>query len=220
MAITLSTNELKKLFTVSAALTILTFFVIVAFKVWVSGTPTGAALFQATTASISFSAIALFIVVKSKWNKPWLAWLADRPIVHGFWWGELHAIYQGVHLPPIPIAFVVKQTYVTLSIQSYTAGIAADSTIEIFDKSDKNSDVRLKYVYEMKREANAEHKSTTGYGELKLQGRGAVLSGFYWTNSPTEGAIRLEMIQRNCDHINCFESAQETFASIRRSGAT
>lgn len=220
MAVTLSKDELKNLFTVSAWLTLLVFVFTAFVRIQFFEAAVGAAIFQAGTASISLSVLALLLVVRSQWTRPWLAWLAGRPIVHGVWWGELNSTYQGRQLPPIPIAFVVKQTYVTLSIQSFTAGIGADSTIEVFDKNEKNSDVRLKYVFEMKREANAEHKFTTGYGDLKLQGGGKVLSGFYWTNSPTEGTIRLEIVQRDCDDINCFESAQKAFESIKPTGAS
>jgi len=63
----------------------------------------------------------------------------------------------------------------------------------------------------MNRQANAEHKLTTGYGDLRLQDGGNVLSGFYWTNSPTEGRIFLKVVQRKCDDVNCFESAKRAF---------
>ena len=99
----------------------------------------------------------------------------------------------------------------SLSIQSFTGAISADSTIEVFEKNEKNDDVRLKYVYQMNRQANAEHKLTTGYGDLRLQDGGNVLSGFYWTNSPTEGRIVLKLVQRRCDDVNCFESAKRAF---------
>lgn len=209
MAITLSKDELKKLLTIGAWLAFSVFAVIVLIRVNFSDTTLPrTALLSAATASISFSVLSILLVMNLKWTMPFLARLANRPIVHGVWWGELNSIYKGKHLPPIPIAFVVRQTYVTLSIQSFTADIGADSIIEVFDRNPKTSDVRLKYVYEMKRQANKEHKFTTGYGDLKLEDGGAVLRGVYWTNSPTEGSIHLRLLQRQCDGINCFESAQ------------
>lgn len=214
MAVTLSRDELKRLLALSALLTLLVFLVISFIRTNYFNEALGAVVFQTGMASISFSAFALFIAVKMKWTRPWLAWLARRPIVHGVWWGQLKSSYQGKNLD-IPIAFVVKQTYISLSIQSFTDGISADSVIEVFDMNQKNDDVRLKYVYEMKREANREHKFTTGYGDLKLQDKGTVLDGFYWTNSPTEGSIRLKLVQRDCKDINCFDSARRAAQATR-----
>lgn len=215
MAVTLSKDELKKMYRLGGWLTLAMFLLLAFVRVHVSDATWGAAVFQAATASISLSVLALVIVMNLTWKTRWLAWLANRPIVHGVWWGELKSTYKGELLPPIAIAFVVRQTYVSLSIQSFTAGIGADSIIEVFDRNQKTRDVRLKYVYEMKRETNAEHKFTTGYGDLKLQGGGKVLSGYYWTNSPTEGDIRLELVQRDCDEINCFESAQRVVQATK-----
>jgi hypothetical protein len=142
-----------------------------------------------------------------KW--PALAWLAKRPIVHGVWRGEIKPIYHGRAIDPIPIAFVIRQKYASLSIQSFTSSIPADSTIEVFERSEKSPDVYLKYVYQMTREGNAENKATVRYGRLRLERAGQELGGSNWTNSPTSGQIRLKLVTRDCDDINCFESARE-----------
>lgn len=208
MGITLSKAELKRLLNIGGWLTVILLIAIAAARThFTQASPTEAVVFAAGT-SVAISALVIAMLWNLTWTRKWLAWITNRPIVHGVWWGELHSTYQGRQLAPIPIAFVVKQTYVSLSIQSFTPSIGSDSTLEGFDRSEKSKDVRLKYVYEMQREANAEQKITRGYGDLRLQDGGKVLKGFYWTNSPTQGYIKLEFIQRSCNGIDSFDSAK------------
>lgn len=216
MGITLNRAELRKLLLVGGWITAVLLISIAAARTYLTDASIAEALVFATGLSVTIAGMMLAALWNMNWTKQWLARLTNRPIVHGVWWGQLHATYKGQSLAPIPIAFVVKQTYVSLSIQSFTPSIGADSTLEGFDKSEKSNDVRLKYVYEMQREANAEHKITRGYGDLRLEDGGKVLRGFYWTNSPTEGAIRLDLVQRSCEEINCFESAQRAALATGR----
>ena len=211
MVVTLSKDELKQLFVITGALALLLSVLFALVRCLVFHAEIASAIVQSTMTAVPLAALVMALVVRRNWTWSWLARLAGRPTVHGVWWGHLEASYQGKKLDPIQIGFVVKQTYVSLSIQSFTGAISADSTIEVFEKNEKNDDVRLKYVYQMNRQANAEHKLTTGYGDLRLQDGGNVLSGFYWTNSPTEGRIVLKLVQRKCDDVNCFESAKRAF---------
>ena len=211
MVVTLSKDELKQLFVITGALALLLSVLFALVRCLVFHAEIASAIVQSTMTAVPLAALVMALVVRRNWTWSWLARLAGRPTVHGVWWGHLEASYQGKKLDPIQIGFVVKQTYVSLSIQSFTGAISADSTIEVFEKNEKNDDVRLKYVYQMNRQANAEHKLTTGYGDLRLQDGGNVLSGFYWTNSPTEGRIVLKRVQRKCDDVNCFESAKRAF---------
>lgn len=208
MVVTLSKDELKRLFVITGALVLLLSVLFALSRYLVFQGELVSAIIQSTITAVPLAALVMALVVRRNWTSSWLARLAGRPTVHGVWWGHIEPFYQGRKLDPIQIAFVVKQTYVSLSIQSFTEAISADSTIEVFEKNEKNDDVRLKYVYQMNRQANAEHKLTTGYGDLRLQNGGNVLSGFYWTNSPTEGRIFLKVVQRKCDDVNCFESAR------------
>ena len=211
MVVTLNKDELKQLFVITGALALLLSVLFTSVRCLVFHAEIAAAIVQSTMTAVPLAALVMALVVRRNWTWSWLACLAGRPTVHGVWWGHLEAFYQGEKLDPIQIGFVVKQTYVSLSIQSFTGAISADSTIEVFERNEKNDDVRLKYVYQMNRQANAEHKLTTGYGDLRLQDGGNVLSGFYWTNSPTEGRIVLKRVQRKCDDVNCFESAKRAF---------
>lgn len=207
MMVSLSRDEFNKLVLIAMWLTVVLFVGTASLRLWMGAELLTAAI-QAISFSIFLSTTILFFCLNRTWKWKWLARFAKRPIVHGVWWGEIKPIYQGVQIPAIPIAFVVRQRYASLSIQSFTASIPADSTIEVFERSDKNTDVYLKYVYQMTRDANAENKSTIGYGRLKLKLGGKALDGSYWTNSPTSGQIRLQLVSRDCDEVNCFESAK------------
>ncbi|MCC5086723.1 hypothetical protein [Xanthomonas campestris] len=206
----LSRDEFNKLVRIAMWLNAAMFLGIVSIRLWL-GAALMPAAFQAISLSIVLSTAILVFGMNLTWEWRLLAWLAKRPIVHGVWWGEIKPIYKGVALPAIPIAFVIRQKYASLSIQSFTASIPADSAIEVFERSDKSTDVYLKYVYQMTREANAENKSTIGYGRLRLELAGKVLNGSYWTNSPTSGQIRLQLVARDCNEVNCFESARREF---------
>jgi hypothetical protein len=152
-------------------------------------------------------------------NRPWTykrlsRWL-DRPSIHGIWWGTLHTDWkdeQGNTPDPIPIAFVIRQTYLFISIQSFTKNQPARSTFEFLGLDEKTSDTHLAYVYELRRTAYSENKLTSGYGQLTLQDGGKVLAGDYWTNSPTQGKLRLNFVTQECDGINSYESATRVIA--------
>lgn len=206
--LSLSREEFKKLVQILLWLNASLFTLFWLIRMWAGATPGGAAV-QSISISIALTTALPLIGMNLTWKWPRLAQLANRPIVHGLWWGEIKPIYQGKAIPPIPIAFVIRQQYASLSIQSFTSSIPADSTIEVFERSEKSTDVYLKYVYHMTREANAENKATVGYGRLRLERAGQELGGSYWTNSPTSGQIRLKFVTRECDDINCFESARE-----------
>jgi len=205
--VTLSRDEFNKLVKILLWLNVALFAGIFSVRLSYGAAPLTAAI-QAASSSIVVSTAVLLLGIKLTWKWNALAWLAKRPIVHGVWWGEIKPIYKGAALPPIPIAFVIRQRYASLSIQSFTASIPADSTIEVFERNEKSTDVYLKYVYQMTRDANAENKTTIGYGRLRLELAGKALDGSYWTNSPTSGQIRLRLVTRDCDEVNCFESAK------------
>jgi len=144
--VTLSKDELKQLFLITGALAVLLIVCFALVRSLVFHAEVASAIVQSTMTAVPLAALVMALVVRRNWTWFWLARLAGRPTVHGVWWGHLEAFYQGQKLEPIQIAFVVKQTYVSLSIQSFTEAISADSTIEVFERNEKSDDVRLKYV--------------------------------------------------------------------------
>lgn len=166
---------------------------------------------QAISASLAAPTLAILVVRKISWKYPWLSKLLGRRMVHGLWWGELHSDYVkspgAPLLPPIPIAFVIRQTYLTLSIRSYTSALPGESILETLHAHPVTGDANLRYAYQMTRRASAENKATLGYGDLVLGSEDKELFGDYWTNSPSTGRIRLTLLTRQCDDVRSFTDA-------------
>lgn len=138
-----------------------------------------------------------------------------RPIVHGVWRGTLRSDYKqtGKTLLDIPIVFVIWQTYLTISIESFARFQEGESKLEALIKNGRAEAARLSYVFELRRQYQGENKLTTGAGDLRLINESKNLKGHYWTNSPTFGELQLELLSRECDGVDCFEVAERRWPS-------
>lgn len=169
-------------------------------------------LAQIASTAIGVPPLLVLAFSKLNWTRSRLAWLLGRRMVHGLWWGELFTDFKSTDaaqsMDPIQIAFVIKQTYFFLTIQSYTQMQPARSTLETLVVDPRSARAQLQYVFEMQRLHLGENKITTGYGDLRLTSRDSRLEGHYWTNSPTGGRVELELVTRNCDGIDSFADAQ------------
>lgn len=67
---------------------------------------------------------------------------------------------------------------------------------------------QLRYVYELRRHFMGENRFTAGCGELRLVDSGRRLKGHYWTNSPTQGSIEMQLKTRDCSKVDSFEAAE------------
>jgi hypothetical protein len=168
---------------------------------------------QVASAALAMPTFVILVMQNVAWKHPFLAKLLGRRMVHGLWWGELRSNYvdvNGVQVSkPIEIAFVIRQTYLTLSIRSYTAAIPGESILETLHAHPVTGDANLRYAYKMTRWAKNENKAILGYGDLVLGGGDRELSGDYWTNSPSTGRIQLSLLTRDCDDIRSFGDAQK-----------
>lgn len=170
------------------------------------------AFFQSLTAALSISTIGFGIFSRRTWDSQRFARWLSRPMIHGVWQGHLSTNYlteEGNRMRPIEIYFVIKQTYLSVSIESFTKTQEGESRVEALIKNAKTDSFRLFYMFELRRLYNGENKLTTGSGELRLIESGTRLRGHYWTNSPTQGDIDLRLISRDCSEIDCYEAAEE-----------
>ncbi|HFO0779715.1 TPA: hypothetical protein ACSC6M_004272 [Enterobacter roggenkampii] len=174
------------------------------------------ALFKALGWSMTGCIILLGVFTKLAWRCEKLAYLMKRPVVHGIWHGELKSDFGTVDNAPlvVPIFFVIRQTYLTLSIQSFTERQDGESRLEALLKSDKTNDVRLCYIFELRKLFSGASSLTSGAGELKLSGDQAYLSGKYWTNTPTHGDINLKLISRDCKGVSSYNDVQKKIQKI------
>jgi hypothetical protein len=170
-------------------------------------------IWQSVSTALAAPPLLILLLSKLQWKYPKLAWLLGKRMVHGLWWGELMSEFKPTEdadpLPPIPIAFVVQQSYFFLTIQSYTPGLPARSTMETMVVEPRSSIAQLQYVFEMRRMQDAEDKITIGYGDLQLTSNDKRLEGYYWTNSPTRGRISLDLLTRDFSGIGSFADAQK-----------
>lgn len=175
-------------------------------------------IWQSISTALAVPPLLILGLSKLKWKHPNLAWLMGKRMVHGLWWGELKTEFKPTEgadpLPPIPIAFVVQQSYFFLTIQSYTPSLPARSTLETMVVEPRSSIAQLQYVFEMRRLQDAEDKLTTGYGDLRLMSGDKRLEGYYWTNSPTRGHISLDLVTRDFDGIDSFADAEKVRAEL------
>lgn len=155
------------------------------------------------------------VFFKLAWRSPRIARWMRRPIVHGVWRGTLSSDYKQTGKTPleIPIVFVIRQTYLTISIESFTKFQEGESKLEALIQNGRTEATRLSYVFELRRQYQGENKLTTGAGDLRLINDSKHLKGHYWTNSPTFGELQLELISRECDGVDCFEVAERKWPS-------
>ncbi|AMO23633.1 hypothetical protein GCM10027034_38170 [Ramlibacter solisilvae] len=209
--LTLTISELKQLLRISWYVTLALGAVILGVIWLAQGTVGLGDGFRAFSTAVAISLLIVGGVHQASWKREWLARWIDRPVVHGVWCGTLTSDYKatsGIQMK-IPIVFVIRQTYLSLSVQSFTRAIIGTSKLEGIVQDARNLDTRLRYVFEMTRLFNNENKVTKGSGELRLQNRSTVLHGFYWTSTPTHGELRLKLVSRDCEEVDCFEVALE-----------
>jgi hypothetical protein len=162
--------------------------------------------------AVTISGFVFALLYGASWKNDRLSSWLKRPAVHGAWCGTLISDYKvkrGVELH-IPIVFVIRQTYLSLSVQSYTpGGQVGTSTLEALTQDSRTGETHLRYVFGLTRQYRNENKVTKGTGELRLESRASLLRGFYWTSTPTHGEIRLKRMTRDCEAIDNFEMALE-----------
>ena len=176
-------------------------------------TPAPTAALKAFSSALTSGVILFGIFSKVAWRWERLAKWMSRPIVHGVWKGELISDFETVNDNRliIPIFFVIRQTYLTLSIQSFTERQEGESRLEAILKSSKTDATRLCYVFELRKLFSGASTLTSGAGELRLAGDQLTFRGTYWTNTPTHGDIYLKLVSRNCEGIASFEDVQKRF---------
>lgn len=173
--------------------------------------PAFSAAWKAFGSSLGLGVLLFGIFTKLAWRWERLARWMNRPLVHGIWSGELSSDYGSINgnRLSVPIFFVIRQTYLTLSVQSFTERQEGESRLEALLKSSKTDVTRLCYVFELRKLFSGANSLTSGAGELRLAGDQLSLIGTYWTNTPTHGEIYLKLVSRDCEGITSFQDVQK-----------
>jgi hypothetical protein len=164
----------------------------------------------ARMASSALLAVTVLFWAFYKWCWRWgpiPRWIG-RPAIHGVWIGSLSSDFgraAGEAPLVVPIAFVVRQSYLTLSIQSFTATQTGESKVEALMHNVRTDATRLAYVFELKNEYPGASSLVHGAGDLLLASSNSVLLGQYWTSTPSNGTIRLRRVCTDCGELRQFQ---------------
>ncbi|SDM43031.1 hypothetical protein SAMN05720382_101320 [Polaromonas sp. JS666] len=215
--LSLTLTEFQRLHKVFATLTVLAWALIFLSQWQLMGTDPITAGWRSFTAALTIITFVFGAFYKLAWKSSLIARWMGRPIVHGVWRGVLLSDYKRSKENPleIPIIFVIRQTYLTLSIESFTNSQEGESKLEALIRNTRTESTRLSYVFELKRYYGSENKLTIGAGQLRLQDDNTVLRGSYWTNTPTHGELRLKLMSRDCEGVDCYEVAERRFPAER-----
>lgn len=211
--VSLTVTELKSLFYAYCIITAAVCLFIFITPVFWGAELNISGLWRAFTTSLTISTFGLGFFANMTWKSERLAKWLGRPIVHGVWRGRLNTVYKG-ESRSIEIAFVIRQTFMSLSIESFTQDQEGESKIEALIRNSKTQATRVCYIFELKRQYKGENRLTTGAGDLKLIEAGKKLKGNYWTNSPTDGDIELTLISRECSGVDCFSAVNNLTRTI------
>jgi hypothetical protein len=138
-----------------------------------------------------------FWIFYFKWGWKWwpLSMLFPKPRVDGTWVGHLESDWrrgQETASTVVPIVFVVRQTFSTVVIRSFTHDREGLSdTANIIVKPD-SAIVILSYMYGLREEFSAGAGTQQGAAELRLHNHCSELRGEYWTNTKTRGRLLVQ----------------------------
>jgi hypothetical protein len=174
------------------------------FDDWQLGEKT---LYRATSAATAATLVVLF-VAKWAWKDRPFRWFHSVRDLGGTWLGHLQSSWDdGDDVPtPIPIVFVVKQSFVELHIQSYTAARHGSSYVAHLLCHEGSGENRLVYVYSLREEFKAGEGAQQGAAEVRIVFEPNLeMRGEYWTNTETRGTLLLR--RQTDEHVTSFESA-------------
>lgn len=215
--LTLTESQYQGVLKAFGVVTILAFLVLLAFGLGASSASAGEIgrlIFRAASSAVAISGCVFWVFHRYAWRLwKFPEWLR-RPVVSGTWAGSLTSDYkaEGDHsnVPIVlPIVFVIRQTFMTISIQSFTERQAGESRVEALILNPRTGHFRLAYVFELKNEYPGHNRLTNGAGDLRLYGDGTELRGQYWTDSPTHGTINLLKVDESSDSVQRFEDAKK-----------
>lgn len=212
--LSLTTKELEKILKFISGTTVAIGVVVGLVRHFAFDADPAPALLVGLLSAVGYAVTAGMFLLKRPWRSRRLAQWTGRPLVQGVWVGQLTSDYRDKNGRPrsdIPVAFVIKQTYLGYSIVSHTERQDSESLVESLEFDDKPGITRLRYIYEFLILENNERKLTMGAAELRLIEEGTRLRGHYMTNSPTRGSADLRFVQRKTRGIDTFEAAQKAY---------
>jgi hypothetical protein len=158
----------------------------------------------------------LYVFDKWGWKLRVLhSWLVPFQDLSGTWKGTLQTTWinpETLQRPgPIPVFLVIRQTYSTVSVRVLTEESESDLMVgKVVVVEDDLAD--LVGVYRNTPKQSVRHRSPIHHGAFRLRIEGEpvmALSGEYWTDRETQGALRLD--ERVMALAHGFEHARSLF---------
>jgi len=208
--LTLTSQELRRITTAFAVVFALLLVGASLIELGLGASLSPSSVMHAASGSLSVTTVLFWAFCRWAWRFGPFPKLLRRPVIRGVWIGHLSSDYGRTETEqPLrkPIVFVVRQTYLTLSIQSLTDKQVGESKVEALLRNERTETIRLAYVFELKNEYAGTRNLVNGAGDLQLLSNNAVLHGAYWTSSPTHGTLRLRRVSAESSGVDRFEDA-------------
>lgn len=167
-------------------------------------------------AALPFSAGLLVIMWDSLlWRIPLLQKVSKRPYLAGFWAVTYQPTIES-HIPdggnrgPIPGFIIIRQTFWSISIRSYTKESKSDSRSFFWELRPGSDFATLTFAYENLPKESESHRSTRHTGTNRLDptsARPAEVEGSYFTDRYTKGDMVVTLIDRSHGY-GSFKEAQ------------
>ncbi|WP_139197733.1 hypothetical protein [Pseudomonas sp. NFACC05-1] len=174
-------------------------------------------LFSMVSSSFALTSGMFFIFCKWGWKFSILPEVVGRPVLEGVWIGELVSNYQAVpgeSIPPIKMVFVIKQTYLTLSLQSFSEVQSGSSEVEAILSNPRTGLVRLTYIFELRSPYRGEVRLVKGVGDLSVVSN-EILKGGYWTSSPSNGELKMKKVSATSKTFTSFSDVRKQWSKDR-----
>lgn len=172
-------------------------------------------LFRLAPDVLTVDVIVLGWFTKWGWRWRWLqGWLVPFPDLNGTWEGEIQTSWKDEHgeVPgPIPAMLTIKQSFFRISCVVRTAESESRSFSEGFCLDSDDQRRQLCYSYTSRPKLAARPRSNPHDGTVMLQAIGDPankLSGEYWTDRRTTGAMSLTLRTRKL-----LDELPKTFAA-------
>ena len=87
----LTTPEVKRLVTIFGVLAIAITLAVLAFRLDTLASRPVSTLLQSISGAVTVVTLSFAVLASIRWKRRFPAWLMDRPIVHGVWYGNVAA---------------------------------------------------------------------------------------------------------------------------------
>jgi len=169
--------------------------------------------------SFGITCITLFwtFYINYGWKWPVLKKLFYRPNISGTWSGEIVSDWKneaGETVKPKSIFVVIRQSFLRINCTTYTDTFIGKSYSETFSLNKIRGIKNVVYLYRKETSYKGDNINNEGATELRLiESEVNRLEGKYWSNTKTNGTIKLIFIAKN--HVDSYEKNQSLVSKKR-----